>query len=783
LTLIRTGNSTLPIENNDFQNVLRTLQWHNDAPSKSPGQRIIEVIAFCSGARTDTSFAFIEVPLLLTAGADTTFAICANGAPIDLFTPGASVGGVWSPTSVGAGVFSPQTDLPGTYVYSVANANCPSDTALVEVSLLPPPVFSLGADTSLCANETLTLLTLGNALWQDGSIASQYEVSAAGLYWASFEASNGCEYTDSITVQLLQPTQAQSSIQQCAGQAINWNGQTILSDTSICLSFVGANGCDSIHCLSASFFYPEFTLDTSICSGQSLLLHGTTYSISGTYTDTVQLQGCRTVLNLKLDVTPADTVSASASICNGDSYSVGGQSFSTPGNYAVWLQTASGCDSVVVLNLSVEPPIESSIAATICSGGSYTFAGMDRTLPGTYSAVFQSTNGCDSTVTLQLSLGQPIEANISQYICSGSSYAFNGTDLTQAGTYSAQLQTQGGCDSVVVLSLGLNPIPAPHISGDTIFCSGASTVLNAGNFLSYQWSNAAGTPDILVPDSGIYSVTVTDQNGCTGNDEIQVLQLPPITAEWTVNDPQCNGSDDGSLQLESIVGGVGRLQFQLNGTAATDSGTFFGLSAGTQELIVMDSLGCTAEYTFTLSEPSVLTLDIGENQTLDAGAQYEIPISVNHSGPFEYFWWPSNGLSCNTCSQPTITASDSMVYYLLIKDESGCESHDSIVILVRKGEGIYIPQVFSPNGDGKNDFFAVFADPGLVGSVEWLRVYDRWGELLYEQTDLAPNDERSGWDGIHRGRTMLPGVYVWQAQLRLKNGSVLYKKGDLTLLR
>jgi gliding motility-associated-like protein len=102
---------------------------------------------------------------------------------------------------------------------------------------------------------------------------------------------------------------------------------------------------------------------------------------------------------------------------------------------------------------------------------------------------------------------------------------------------------------------------------------------------------------------------------------------------------------------------------------------------------------------------------------------------------------------------------------------------------VRQGEGIYVPQIFSPNEDGQNESFTVYGDPDLVQDVALLRIYDRWGELVFEQQSLTINDEAAGWQGTLRGRPVLPGVYVWYAEIRMRNGSIVFKKGELTVVR
>jgi len=179
----------------------------------------------------------------------------------------------------------------------------------------------------------------------------------------------------------------------------------------------------------------------------------------------------------------------------------------------------------------------------------------------------------------------------------------------------------------------------------------------------------------------------------------------------------------------------------------------------------------------------LLAVDLGPTQTLEVGQTYPIPVVINQAGDFSYAWSPPNGLSCTGCPNPVVTASDSIVYALLLTNEAGCTAHDSLLILIRKGEGVYIPQIFSPNGDGQNESFTVYGDPSLVEVVEFFQIFDRWGELLFDRESMSINDESSGWNGSFRGRLVLPGVYVWHARIKMLDGTVLLKKGDVTVVR
>jgi len=732
LRLAAASSTAVVVANIDYQSALRSVLWHNDAPQPTPGLRTVEVIAFASGNRTDTSYAYLPVQSLFSAGQDTTFSVCADAAPFSVLSPASTAGGVWSPTLAG-GVFSPQSDLPGTYSYTIENGLCPADTAYMSLEILPLPVFSLGQDTNVCINQLpLPLAAAGISLWQDGSSSALFTVIQSGVYWAELTDANGCRFRDSIFVSALPSISTSGAVQSCYGQSYNWNGQNLISDTTVCASFTGLNGCDSTHCLSLTFFYPALTLDTSICSGQVFTWMGNSYATAGDFIDTVLNSGCLTVINLHLNVRPQDTVTQSISICNGENYTIGGQTFSTSGQYYVTVQSVASCDTVLRLDLQVRPPIETVIMANICPGDQYVF-------------------GIDT--------------------------------LTIPGNYTASIQTVEGCDSTLSLSLELLIAPTPQITGDTSICNAASITLSAGFFAAYLWSEGTTTANISVSTAGLYSVMVTAANGCTAIAETDVSEFPPIVAAWIPGNPLCHGDSTGFIELTNITGGIEPILFSLNGGTETNLPIFEALPAGAWEIFVTDAAACTASFLFTLDDPPALAVELGTSPELEVGDTYSIPVQANQSGVFNYAWSPPDGLDCANCPNPVLTAFGELTYILTLSSASGCKTSDSLHIRIKKVEQAYIPNIFSPDKEGENAWLTVYGNPAILGSVDLFQIFDRWGELIFETQTLGLNDEQSGWDGTLRGRPVLPGVYVWHAEIRLVNGTLLLKSGEVTVIR
>lgn len=209
------------------------------------------------------------------------------------------------------------------------------------------------------------------------------------------------------------------------------------------------------------------------------------------------------------------TDSISRTICSGDSTNFGGHFISVAGTYSDTATSVWGCDSITILTLSVTPPITANISQTICTGIGYNFNGQNLTTAGSYSDTATSANGCDSITILTLSVTPPITTNISQTICTGSSYTFNGQNLTTAGSYSDTTTTTNGCDSIVALTLAIQSIKTT-ISSATI-CQGDSVIF--------------GTQ--ILHSAGVYSDTLADMSGC---DSIVALTIYFDTIQ-SCNDP------------------------------------------------------------------------------------------------------------------------------------------------------------------------------------------------------------------------------------------------------
>ncbi|MFT3825444.1 MAG: T9SS type A sorting domain-containing protein [Chitinophagaceae bacterium] len=304
----------------------------------------------------------------------------------------------------------------------------------------------------------------------------------------------------------------------------------------------------------------------TICYGTTLSLNGSTYSSSGTYTQVLTAStGCDSTLTIDLTVLNAITGTLDTAICAGTSLTIGGTSYTTAGTYTKVLTAANGCDSTLTLHLTIKQPTSSTVTQTACS--SYTLNGTNYTTSGTYTQTLTNAAGCDSTITLNLTIKQPTSSTLTRAACS--SYALNGTTYTTSGTYTQTLTNAAGCDSTITLNL---TIKQPTSSTFTrTACS--SYALNGTTYTS----------------SGTYTQTLTNAAGCDST----------ITLNLTIKQPT-------SSTITQIVCS----SYALNGQTYTKSGTY------TQTLT--NAAGCDSTLTLNLTVESIDASVTQNGQTLTA---------------------------------------------------------------------------------------------------------------------------------------------------------------------
>jgi len=310
---------------------------------------------------------------------------------------------------------------------------------------------------------------------------------------------------------------------------------------------------------------------------------------------------------------------------------------------------------------------------------------------------------------------------------------------------------------------------------------------------TYSWSSIDGTivgptdgQNIDVSQGGLYTLTIHNKrNGCETSASATVDESDEIidAVEVAATNVRCFAENNGSLVINNVTGGVPPYTYNWAPIPSTGT-TLTNLGPGVYTLTVSDNNGCSFVQTYTIIEPDKVTIDLGPNLTVAQQDSVSIDLSTNVSpnAVESIEWSPYNGESCEGCYTFEFIAMTSATISSMITDTSGCSAEDSMRLTVIVPRIIFVPNVFSPNGDGSNEKFTIYGRFNLI-RINKLNIYDRWGNQLFGAIDIPPGQESLGWDGKFNGEDMQPGVFVYTAELLYEDGVKETVTGSITLVR
>jgi gliding motility-associated-like protein len=286
-------------------------------------------------------------------------------------------------------------------------------------------------------------------------------------------------------------------------------------------------------------------------------------------------------------------------------------------------------------------------------------------------------------------------------------------------------------------------------------------------------------------NTGVSLDTLISSLGC---DSIVTLRLtvvpdPGILPVFDLIDPSCSYLNDGSIQLLDVANGVAPFGYFLDTLSRSIGSIVPGLSEGTYRYRLADRYGCTSSGDVMLTTPNPFRIELGPDQVVSLGES--VRLNSGTGDPIaSYAYTPADLVNCTTdCEGVTFFPADNTLLSLLATSPNGCESEDSLRIIVVKDRLVYPPTAFSPNGDGINDRFTLFAATPNVTALASLRVFDRWGGQVFEGIDLAPNQVSQGWDGRVDEELAPPGTYTYVGEVVFLDGVVVRYSGVVVLVR
>ena len=444
------------------------------------------------------------------------------------------------------------------------------------------------------------------------------------------------------------------------------------------------------------------------------------------------------------------------------------------GDYTLTVTDAQGCSGETVFSLS--QPEEISATATIDDTNCF--------------------GSADGQINIQITTqggGFPIDSY--QWDANANSQTTQIATELAIGNYIVTITDNTNCTAVASFEVNQpTPIEASFAVEDNP-CSGnnigtISTTTTGGNpDYSYEWSNTDtsnifSSTDQNLTDlyANLYTVIITDGNGCT---QVEQVDLDSPSALWATIDPDsvtCYDYRDGALFVEA-QGGTGPYQYSLDGDNFSATNTFLGLEVGGYSAYIEDRNGCTTSISAFVEGPEELTVDLGENITINLGETANLNAVPSPAGNYFYTWSPEDSLTCLDC--PNTDAYGlffQTTYQVTIEDEFGCKAEDFINIYINKFRRVFVPTGFSPFTGNENDLLRTHGDEGTT--VKSFKVYDRWGELVYENNvPYGINETGIGWDGTFDGKVMNPAVFVWSLEVEYIDGASDVLKGHTTLIR
>lgn len=446
--------------------------------------------------------------------------------------------------------------------------------------------------------------------------------------------------------------------------------------------------------------------------------------------------------------------------------------YTVPGTHAVLLRVTSafGCpdDTIVTIQVPTKPEAEILPVAPICQGSSLQLVGRDnRNLPNTLW-LWKMADGTEypqqqpPLLTFEKATSEPVALTVRN--------------------------ADGTCPSTATANIVVHPKPAlAPAPAQATLCQGSSLPLqanaDAGAVLS--WTNynisdpASHTPVVTPLMDTSYTVVATNHHGCTNTARVQVKVSRPFRVS-TAGADICDGEETRLIASGAVryrwtpSTGLDRDDVAEPVAKPTVTTTYKVTGYGTDNCF-------TDEATAVVTVHPAPTVNAGPDITVATGSVFPLP-TVGSSDIAKISWLPIDGLSCTDCLNPTATPRKDIKYHVRVENRYGCIAEDEIAIkLVCTGGSVFIPNSFSPNGDGQNDIFYIRGRG--ISTVKVFRIFNRWGQLLFERAGFTPDDPSMGWDGRFKGIPVNPDVFIYYAEMVCDTGESMLLKGNITLIK
>ena len=676
-----------------------------------------------------------------------------------------------------------------TYIVTVTDSNGCSATTTVDVLQATSIGLTYTTEDVGCFGSTTGTIALAvnggmepyNYSWAGpngftADLDSIFELSA-GTYQVTITDNNNCTFQEIIDI--LQPLSGISSTMSLPDTICNGftSGSAIITPTggSGNYTYAWSNGSmtENVNDLEPGQHYVTVT-DAASCFIIDTAVIVERPEITFTLDQTAPLchdgnDGTAVITDIFYG-TQNENINDYGIIWNNNQVAITATNLSGSQTYEVTITHASGCTAISSIIIGNPDEIEATIISTIgvtCNNsndGRATVSGVGGVGPYTY--IWSNNAG-----------GQTSETAVNLF----------------ADQYNVTVTDSNGCSTNIDVEIIQPNILKLEFLADDVLCPGeANGQLRSiidGGLMPYQylWSTGDITPFIDSITAGNYTLTVTDANGCTIVETENVDAPAVLSASIQRNPISCHNGHDGSFTIIP-TGGVPPYTFSTDGLTYNGTNVYIGLSFGTYDIYVKDANDCVFYKDVWMNNPAEFRIEIGDELEMALGDSLQLTATLfNEVGEVELIWGePYEGTlycpdSTYSCDAPWSFAQNSLYYSVYAIDENGCEAEDDVRLSITKDRPVFVPTAFTPNGDLTNDLLLVHGKEG--SQVLLFRIFDRWGELLYEAGGYPVNESNIGWNGNFRGKKMGSGVYVWYAEIEFIDGQRQSYKGNTTLLR
>ncbi len=366
------------------------------------------------------------------------------------------------------------------------------------------------------------------------------------------------------------------------------------------------------------------------------------------------------------------------------------------------------------------------------------------------------------------------------------------TGLT-AGNYLVTVTDSKGCSGTALSSvISVSTLNVTAKVDNVLACrdgaiGGISANATGGvTAYKYAWSDASNSTTAAVANltAGTYTVTVTDANGCSTLATVTLDNPSALVVTPQITNTKCYGYTDGRITL-NVAGGATPYIYSYNGGRSfIGNPNLVGVKAAAYPIVVRDALGCEKRDTVFVDEPSELQIDAGADQSVEFGDVATVVAVPSASAGIAYTWVsnPTDTLlKLQNLNTIVVTPKSDTRYFVTIKDAAGCTASTGVWVRVMNMRRVFVATAITPNNDNVNDILLVQGGRGSK-TVRYFRVFNRWGEMVYEAKDAPLNDPAFGWDGTYKGQRLTGSVVSWVAEIEYTDGQLQLFKGDVTVL-